>query len=117
MLDHGTYLWERNRRRLLILLLILTGAVVLFGVRGLIEGLIGLISSAPGMLVLLLFYAFAMIAQFGVLMWFLSRPRQYTVTPDSPQIGLSFNNYRGQPDLLDHAKSTVRILTGIQKFR
>jgi cell division protease FtsH len=117
MLDHGTYIWERNRRRLLILLLILTGAVVLFGVRGLIEGLIGLISSAPGMLVLLLFYAFAMIAQFGVLMWFLSRPRMYTVTPDSPQIGLSFNNYRGQPDLLEHAKSTVRILTGIKKFR
>ncbi|MGH2378892.1 MAG: AAA family ATPase [Candidatus Limnocylindria bacterium] len=117
MLGHGTYMWERNRRRLLILLLILTGAIVLFGVRGLIEGVIGLIGSAPGMLVLLLFYAFAMIAQFGVLMWFLSRPRQYTVTPDSPQIGLSFDNYRGQPDLLDHARSTVRILTGIQKFR
>lgn len=117
MLDHGAYMWERNRRRLLILLIILTGAVVLFGVRGLIEGLIGLIGSAPGMVVLLLFYAFAMIAQFGVLMWFLSRPRMYTVTPDSPQIGLSFDNYRGQPDLLDHAKSTVRILTGIKKFR
>lgn len=117
MLDHGAYMWERNRRRLLILLIILTAAVVLFGVRGLIEGLIGLIGSAPGMVVLLLFYAFAMIAQFGVLMWFLSRPRMYTVTPDSPQIGLSFDNYRGQPDLLDHAKSTVRILTGIKKFR
>ena len=117
MLDHGAYMWERNRRRLLVLLIILTGAVVLFGVRGLIEGLIGLIGSAPGMVVLLLFYAFAMIAQFGVLMWFLSRPRMYTVTPDSPQIGLSFDNYRGQPDLLDHAKSTVRILTGIKKFR
>jgi cell division protease FtsH len=117
MLDHGAYMWERNRRRLLVLLLILTGAVVLFGVRGLIEGLIGLIGSAPGMVVLLLFYAFAMIAQFGVLMWFLSRPRMYTVTPDSPQIGLSFDNYRGQPDLLEHAKSTVRILTGVKKFR
>ncbi|MEX2246253.1 MAG: AAA family ATPase [Dehalococcoidia bacterium] len=117
MLDHGAYMWERNRRRLLILLIILTAAVVLFGVRGLIEGLIGLIGSAPGMVVLLLFYAFAMIAQFGVLMWFLSRPRMYTVTPDSPQIGLSFDNYRGQPDLLDHAKSTVRILTGVKKFR
>jgi cell division protease FtsH len=117
VLDHGAYMWERNRRRLLILLIIMTGAVVLFGVRGLIEGLIGLIASAPGMVVLLLFYAFAMIAQFGVLMWFLSRPRMYTVTPDSPQIGLSFDNYRGQPDLLDHAKSTVRILTGIKKFR
>jgi cell division protease FtsH len=117
MLDHGAYIWERNRRRLLILLLVLTFAVIAFGVRGIVEGLIGLIASAPSMLILLLFYAFAMIAQFGVLMWFLSRPRTYTVTPDSPQIGLTFNNYRGQPDLLDHAKSTVRILQGIRKFR
>ena len=45
-------------------------------------------------------------------MWFLSRPRKYTVTPDDPQIGLSFENYRGQPDLLEHAKSTVAILQG-----
>ncbi len=117
MLDHGAFMWERNKRRLLILLLIMTGAVLLFGVRGLIEGLVGLVAQAPSMLVLLLFYAFAMIAQFGVLMWFLSRPRTYTVTPDSPQIGLSFANYRGQPDLLEHAKSTVRILQGIAKFR
>ena len=117
MLDHGAYIWERNRRRLLILLVILTFAVVMFGVRGIVEGLVGLIAQAPSMLVLLLFYAFAMIAQFGVLMWFLSRPRTYTVTPDSPQIGLTFNNYRGQPDLLEHAKSTVRILQGIAKFR
>ncbi len=117
MLDHGAFVWERNRRRLLILFVVLTLAVVMFGVRGLIEGLVGLIAQAPSMIVLLLFYAFAMIAQFGVLMWFLSRPRTYTVTPDSPQINLSFDNYRGQPDLLEHAKSTVRILQGIQKFR
>jgi cell division protease FtsH len=117
MLDHGAFIWERNRRRLFVLLVILTLAVVAFGVRGIIEGLVGLIAQAPSMLVLLLFYAFAMIAQFGVLMWFLSRPRTYTVTPDSPQIGLSFNNYRGQPDLLEHAKSTVRILQGVHKFR
>ncbi|MDE3193928.1 MAG: AAA family ATPase [Chloroflexota bacterium] len=116
-LDHGAYIWERNRRRLLILFVVLTVAVVAFGVRGIVEGLFGLIAQAPSMLVLLLFYAFAMIAQFGVLMWFLSRPRTYTVTPDSPQIDLSFDKYRGQPDLLEHAKSTVRILQGIAKFR
>jgi cell division protease FtsH len=117
MLDHGAYIWERNRRRLLVLLLILTLAVVLIGVRGIIEGLVGMIAQAPSLLVYLLFISFSMIAQFGVLMWFLSRPRTYTVTPDSPQINLSFNNYRGQPDLLEHAKSTVRILQGIAKFR
>ena len=55
--------------------------------------------------------------QFGALMWFMSRPRTYTVTPDKPQIGLSFENYRGQPDLLDHAKSLVRILKGVKTFQ
>ena len=69
------------------------------------------------LLVTLLFYAFAMIVQFGALMWFMSRPRTYTVTPDNAQIGLSFENYRGQPDLLDHAKSLVRILRGVDKFK
>ncbi len=117
MLDHGAYVWERNRRRLLVLLVVLTIAVFLFGVRGIIEGVIGLIGSAPGLVVTLLFYAFAMIVQFGALMYFLSRPRKYVVTPDSPQIGLSFSAYRGQPDLLEHAKSTVKILQGIPKFR
>ena len=48
--------------------------------------------------------------------WFLSRPRKYTVTPDDPQIGMSFENYRGQPDLLEHAKSTVGILRGVKEF-
>ena len=57
-----------------------------------------------------------MIFQFGILFWFLSRPRKYTVTPDDPQIGLSFENYRGQPDLLEHAKSTVSILQGVSDF-
>jgi cell division protease FtsH len=58
-----------------------------------------------------------MVVQFGVLMWFMSRPRTYTVTPDQPQIGLSFENYRGQPDLLDHARSLVRILRGVKTFQ
>ena len=49
-------------------------------------------------------------------MWFLSRPRKYTVKPDDPQIGMTFENYRGQPDLLEHAKVTVGILRGVKEF-
>ncbi|MFN2519627.1 MAG: AAA family ATPase [Candidatus Limnocylindria bacterium] len=113
----SSFVMERNRRRMLILLVILAALVTLFGARAVFEGVLGLIGQAPGMMVLLLFYAFSMIAQFGVLMWFLSRPRKYVVTPDSPQIGLSFANYRGQPDLLEHAKTTVKILRGVRRFR
>jgi cell division protease FtsH len=111
------YVLEHNRRRLLILLGIVAVVLFFYGIREVFEGLAALVGQAPGLVVTLLFYAFAMIVQFGALMWFLSRPRTYTVTPDSPQIGLSFENYRGQPDLLDHAKSLVRILQGVQKFQ
>ena len=42
--------------------------------------------------------------------------RVQAVTPDDVQIGVSFDSYRGQPDLLDHAKSTVAILRGVKEF-
>ena len=113
----SAYVLEKNRRRLLILFVILAGVVALFGARAVFEGVLSLIGQAPGMLVLLVFYAFMMIFQFGAMMWFMSRPRKYVVTPDSPQIGLSFANYRGQPDLLEHAKTTVKILRGVRRFR
>src|SRR5712691_6617097 len=113
----AAYVLEHNLRRLMILAIVVGVAVFFFTFRGIFEGILGLIQQAPQLLVTLLFYAFAMIVQFGALMWFMSRPRTYTVTPDSAQIGLSFNNYRGQPDLLDHAKSLVRILRGVQAFQ
>src|SRR5437763_7189457 len=102
------YVLEHNLRRLVILAVVFLIAVFFFTFRGIFEGILGLIQQAPQLLVTLLFYAFAMIVQFGALMWFMSRPRTYTVTPDNAQIGLSFENYRGQPDLLDHAKSLDR---------
>jgi cell division protease FtsH len=108
---------EHNKKRLLILLGI--GALILFfyGIRSVFEGLAALVGSMPGLLITLIFYSFALIVQFGALMWFMSRPRTYTVLPDDPQIGLSFNDYRGQPDLVDHAKTLVRILGGVQRFK
>ena len=111
------YVLEHNLRRLIILAIIFGIAIFLYGIRGVFEGILNMIGQAPQLLVLLLFYSFMMIVQFGALMWFMSRPRTYTVTPDSPQIGLSFENYRGQPDLLEHAKSLVRILRGVKSFQ
>src|SRR5713101_9814011 len=89
------FVLEHNLRRLVILAIVLGLAVFFFTFRGIFEGILGLIQQAPQLLVTLLFYAFAMIIQFGALMWFMSRPRTYTVTPNDAQIGLSFNNYRG----------------------
>jgi len=111
------YVLDHNKKRLLILFIVLGGAIGLYGIRGIFQGILDMIGQAPQLLVLLLFYSFMMIVQFGALMWFMSRPRTYTVTPENPQIGLSFENYRGQPDLLEHAKSLVRILKGVKSFQ
>jgi len=111
------YMLEHNRRRLIILLIILAFVVFVYGSRGVVEAVFGFLGQAPALIISLLFTAFALVAQFGVLMWFMSRPRKYVVTPDSPQIALSFDNYRGQPDLLEHAKSLVRILRGADRFQ
>jgi cell division protease FtsH len=116
-LGNTAYVLDHNKKRLLILFIILGGAIGLYGIRGIFQGILDMIGQAPQLLILLLFYSFMMIVQFGALMWFMSRPRTYTVTPDSPQIGLSFENYRGQPDLLEHAKSLVRILKGVKTFQ
>ena len=116
-LGNTAYVLDHNKKRLLILFIVLGGAIGLYGIRGIFQGILDMIGQAPQLLVLLLFYSFMMIVQFGALMWFMSRPRTYTVTPENPQIGLSFENYRGQPDLLEHAKSLVRILKGVKTFQ
>ena len=114
--DTAAFMVERNSRRLVLLL----GSVVLLllfvGGRALINSLVGLIGMAPVMAIQLAFAATYIIFQFGMMFWFLSRPRRYTIKPDEPQIGMTFDNYRGQPDLVEHAKSTVRILQGVKEF-
>jgi cell division protease FtsH len=116
-LTTSAFVLEHNKRRLLILLGVAALVLVFYGIRSVFEGLAALVGSMPGLLVTMIFYAFALIFQFGALMWFMSRPRTYTVLPDDPQIGLSFNDYRGQPDLVDHAKTLVRILGGVERFK
>ncbi|MFL5756318.1 MAG: AAA family ATPase [Chloroflexota bacterium] len=110
------YAASKNQRRGLLLLGVLSALLLVFGVRAVATGTVGLFQYLPLFAIQLSFAAFYMVFQFGILFWFMSRPRKYTVTPDDPQIGLGFENYRGQPDLLEHAKSTVQILRGIKEF-
>ncbi len=105
-----------NRRRMILVLGILAVVLAAAGASALMAGAVGLLGNAPLLAIQLAFAATYIIFQFGIMFWFLSRPRKYTVTPDDPQIGLGFENYRGQPDLLDHARSTVRILQGVKEF-
>jgi cell division protease FtsH len=111
-----SFIWDRNLLRLALVLAVLAALVAANGTVSLLQQAIGLIGMAPAFALQLSFAAFYLIVQFGFLFWFLSRPRKYVVTPDDRQIGLSFNDYRGQPDLLDHARQTVAILRGIKEF-
>jgi cell division protease FtsH len=107
---------ERNRGRLVLVLAVLTVLVLLSGARGLLAGLIGFIGVLPLLAVQLSFAVVFIGAQMFMMFYWLSRPRKYVVTPDDPQIGMGFENYRGQPDLLAHARSTVGILQGAKEF-
>jgi cell division protease FtsH len=107
---------NKNRRRALIALGLFAVILVLFGVRTVLGGIANFMLSAPALAIQLGFALAFGILQFAGIMWFLSRPRRYTIKPDDPQIGMSFDNYRGQPDLLEHAQSTVRILQGVKEF-
>jgi len=114
--SHLGYIWERNRGRLVVVLGVVTLAVLLNGARGVVESMIGFIAAAPALLFNIVFAMTYIVAYFGFMFWFLSRPRTYVTTPDDAQIDLTFDKYRGQPDLLDHARSTVRILSGETAF-
>jgi cell division protease FtsH len=56
------------------------------------------------------------IGQFAFLFWFLGRPRTYTIWPGGPTEGVSFADYRGQPELLEQAKQIVKLLRGVRAF-
>jgi cell division protease FtsH len=114
--SHLAFFWDRNRSRLVVVLGLITLIVLLSGARGAFESAVGLIGALPILGFQVLFGISYIVAYFGFMFWFLSRPRKYVTTPDNTEIDLSFENYRGQPDLLEHAKSTVKILRGESAF-
>src|SRR5690606_33807672 len=62
----------------------------------------------------LLFAIVYMLIQFVAIFWFLSRSRQYEIMPGAE--GVSFKDYRGQPEILEQAKQIVMLLRGVKAF-
>jgi cell division protease FtsH len=54
------------------------------------------------------------IGQFGLMFWFLGKTRMYTIMPGAE--GVSFDDYRGQPELLAQARQIVKLLRGVRVF-
>jgi cell division protease FtsH len=67
----------------------------------------------PALLFVVQIVAF-LIFPYIVFFWFLGNARTYTIMPGAE--GVSFADYRGQPELLDQAKQMVKLLRGVRVF-
>ena len=54
------------------------------------------------------------LSQFILMFWFLARSRMYTIMPGAE--GISFEDYRGQPEVLEQAQQMVTLLRGVSAF-
>src|SRR5579863_9743388 len=64
---------------------------------------------------LFIFYMVAIIMQFVAIFWFLGRPRLYWVMPG--ETGVTFKDYKGNPEVLESAKRIVALLCGVKEFQ
>ncbi|PGY07933.1 AAA family ATPase [Bacillus sp. AFS031507] len=63
----------------------------------------------------LLFAMLFMIIQFVALFWFLARGRTYWILPG--ETGSTWDDYRGNPEIVDNAKRIVVLLKGVKEFK
>lgn len=63
----------------------------------------------------LLFAMLFMIIQFVALFWFLARGRTYWILPG--ETGSTWNDYRGNPEIVENAKRIVTLLKGVKEFK
>ncbi len=56
------------------------------------------------------------VGQFALIFWFLGNARTYTIWPGTASEGISFDDYRGQPELLEQARQIVKLLRGVRVF-
>ncbi|MEO8393943.1 MAG: AAA family ATPase, partial [Chloroflexota bacterium] len=54
------------------------------------------------------------LSQFVLMFWFMARSRTYTIMPGAE--GISFKDYRGQPEILEQAQQIVTLLRGVAAF-
>jgi cell division protease FtsH len=100
----------RTVRRVLLIMILLAVAVAAFSSPSVLQVLISILGLG---LQLALAVAF-MIVQFVALFWFLSRSRTYEIYPGME--GITFSDYRGQPELVEQAKQFVALLRGVKQF-
>jgi cell division protease FtsH len=68
-----------------------------------------------GLVFQFLFLAAAMVFQFVVMFWFLGRTRIYWIMPG--ETGVTFKDYKGNPEILELADRIVTLLRGVKGFK
>jgi cell division protease FtsH len=71
--------------------------------------------SILNILLQLLFAMMFMIIQFVALFWFLARGRTYWILPG--ETGSTWDDYRGNPEIVENAKRIVTLLKGVKEFK
>jgi cell division protease FtsH len=61
------------------------------------------------------FVVFLILIQFVALFWFLGRPRIYWVLPG--ETGVTFADYKGNPEVLEAARRIVTLMRGVKGFK
>ncbi|ULT59644.1 AAA family ATPase [Neobacillus drentensis] len=106
------YRWIKWRKVLLwVAALAIVGIVLLTGG----QQVRGAASTIFSIALQLLLAMFAMIIQFVALFWFLARGRTYWILPG--ETGATWDDYRGNPEIVDNAKRIVTLLKGVKEFK
>jgi cell division protease FtsH len=106
------YRWIKWRNVILwVVALTIIGTVLLIGGQAVWDA-----TTSIFMVVLQLFFAIlSMIIQFVALFWFLARGRTYWILPG--ETGSSWEDYRGNPEIVENAKRIVTLLKGVKEFK
>ncbi|MBD0382970.1 AAA family ATPase [Paenibacillus sedimenti] len=75
----------------------------------------GIALSILSIMMQLLFAIMFVIIQFVALFWFLARGRTYWILPG--ETGASWDDYRGNPEIVENAKRIVTLLKGVKEFK
>ncbi|MEH7419092.1 AAA family ATPase [Neobacillus drentensis] len=106
------YRWIKWRKVILwVAALAIVGIVLLTGGKQ----VWGVASTIFTIALQLLLAMFAMIIQFVALFWFLARGRTYWILPG--ETGATWDDYRGNPEIVDNAKRIVTLLKGVKEFK
>jgi cell division protease FtsH len=68
-----------------------------------------------GMLFYLIFIMSAMVLQFVAIFWFLARGQTYVIYPR--EYDVTFDDVRGQPEIVESTKEALTLFQGFKKFR